>query len=97
MAAVVQRPIEHRAEGSRAVFIVLGIGVTLLAALGAALVAISAIVGATPPGVAFGVQDGASDLPLSSDVQVAITGWDAHIQNAALYEAPIGSGRKPRG
>ena len=90
MDALAPPRIEAGPGLSRAALIVIGVGVTVLAALGAALVAISAIVAATPPGLSFGVQDGAADLPLTSDVPVAITGWDTHIQNAALYESPIG-------
>jgi len=90
VAAVAPRRIEAQAGASRAGLVFASIGVTVLAALGVTVLAIAAIVAATPPNLTFGVQDGASDLPLASDVSVAITGWDTHIQNAALFEAPVG-------
>jgi lipoprotein-anchoring transpeptidase ErfK/SrfK len=36
------------------------------------------------------VPDGATDVPITSEPHVTLAGWDARLEYAALYEAPIG-------
>ena len=81
--------------GARTGLWLLVVGATLVGALGAALLVVGAIVAATPPDMTLNLPDGATDQALGSDVQVRLTGWDTRIQNAALYEAPIGPDGRP--
>jgi len=86
---------EARPFIGRPVVLLLGIGVALLLLLSAALVAIAAVVSATPATVKLGVQDGAADLPLTTDVRTMVGGWGAQLEHVALYETVLGPDGRP--
>jgi lipoprotein-anchoring transpeptidase ErfK/SrfK len=79
----------HRSLVARPTVLLLAVGIAVLVLLTAALVAIAAIVSVTMPHATIGLSDGAKDLPLGSEFRVGLTGWNAHLENATLYEAPI--------
>ncbi|MCC7367429.1 MAG: L,D-transpeptidase family protein [Chloroflexi bacterium] len=62
----------------------------LVVGVGAGLFGMSAIVATSPPAATFNVADGARDVPLASDVQVSITGWNTQLEHAALFRAELG-------
>src|SRR5215212_6535748 len=86
---------EARPLVARPILLLLGIGVALLLLLSAALVAIAATVSATPASVKIGVQDGASDLPLTTEIRTSVGGWGAQLEHAALYETVLGTDGRP--
>src|SRR5215207_1278016 len=86
---------EARPLIGRPILLLLGIGVALLVLLTAALVAIAAVVSATPASVKIGVQDGAADLPLTTDIHTSVGGWGAQLERVALYESVLGPDGRP--
>lgn len=80
---------------ARPVFLLLGTGVALLALLIAALIAVAAIVSATPINVSLNVPSGAQDLKLDEAVPVSLTGWNTHLEHVALFETPTGPDGRP--
>jgi len=80
---------------TRPVVLLIGIGVTLLVMLSAALLVISMTVSAVPTSVSVAVQDGALDLPVSTEVRTSIGGWSAHLEQVALFETVTGPDGKP--
>ena len=80
---------------ARPLFLLLGTGAALLALLGLSLVAVAAIVSATPAGVSIGLPGGASDVKLDEGVSVSLSGWNAHLEDIALFEAPAGVDGRP--
>ena len=80
---------------SRTTKLLLGAELALLALLSVALVGVVAVVSATPIGMTVGVPDGATDVPLTSDLKVALTGWATRLDAAALYESPLGPDGRP--
>jgi len=75
---------------SRPAKILLGVELALCLLLSTALLGVIAVVSATPVNTAVSVPDGAADLPLTSDIQVAATGWATRLERAELYEALTG-------
>src|SRR5581483_5815453 len=84
--------IEAQAAGARPWLLLLVLGTTLVGAIGAALCVVAATVAAFPPGMTLSVPDGSADLPLSTEIQVGLTGWDTRIVTAELYEASVAPG-----
>jgi len=80
---------------ARPAVLLLGIGVTLLVLLSVALIGIAGIVSAVAPSVTVGVQDGATDLPLNTDIRTSIGGWSANLEQVALFETVTGPDGKP--
>src|SRR3954469_4871981 len=80
---------------ARPAVVLLGIGVTLLVLLSVALVAIVGVVSSVPASVTLGMQDGATDLPLTSDLRAAVGGWSANLEQVALYETVTGPNGQP--
>src|SRR3954467_13159892 len=80
---------------ARPVVLLLGIGVTLLVLLSLALVAIAGVFSAVPASVTLGTQDGATDLPLTSDLRATVGGWSASLEQVALYETVTGPNGQP--
>lgn len=69
--------------------------VALLVLAGAALAGVAAAVAAAPPQTSVGVADGAVDLPLDAEIRLSLAGWDARLEQAALYEASLGPDGRP--
>lgn len=80
---------------ARPTALLIGTGVALLALLSAALIALAAIVSATPPNVTINLPAGSSDLKLDDEVRVTLAGWNSHLEYAALFETPTGADGRP--
>jgi lipoprotein-anchoring transpeptidase ErfK/SrfK len=87
--------LDARPLVTRPVFLLLGTGVALLALLSAALIAVAAIVSATPANVTVSLPNGSSDLKLDEELRVALTGWNTHLEHVALFETPTGADGRP--
>ncbi len=80
---------------ARPTALLIGTGVALLALLSAALIAVAAIVAATPPNVTIHLPAGSSDLKLDDEVRVSLAGWNSHLEYAGLFETPTGADGRP--
>ena len=80
---------------ARPVFLLLGTGVALLALLCAALIAVAAIVSATPANVSVELPSGSSELKLDDELRVSLVGWNTHLEHATLFETPTGADGRP--
>ncbi|MFN8633995.1 MAG: L,D-transpeptidase family protein [Chloroflexota bacterium] len=72
-----------------------GIGAVLVVALGVVYAAIATVIATTPTSATLALPDGSTDLSLGSEVRVNLRGWNAHLENVALFETPIGADGRP--
>jgi lipoprotein-anchoring transpeptidase ErfK/SrfK len=87
--------LEARPLIARPVFLLLGTGVALLVLLSAALIAVAAVVSATPTNVTLDLPGGSSELKLDDELRASLTGWNTHLEHVALFETPTGADGRP--
>jgi lipoprotein-anchoring transpeptidase ErfK/SrfK len=79
----------------RTLVILLTVVVGMVAMAGVALAGIAGTLAASPPSVSVDLPSGTSDLPLNSEMRVALGGWNTQLEQVALYETPIGPDGRP--
>ena len=80
---------------ARPVVLLLGTGIALLVLLVVALVGVAAVVTTLNPSVSIDLPSGATDLKLDEQIPVSLSGWNTHLEYAALYETPTGADGRP--
>ncbi len=82
----------------RAVVILLTVALGMVAVGGMALAGVASTLAASPPTVSIELPtgpNGATDLPLNSEMRVNLGGWNSRLEQVALYETPIGADGRP--